>query len=376
MSTIGNQQMMREINKSLLLHQIHAFGPISRAELARKTKLSPSTVSILIEEAIREGIVYESGTSGSGVGRRMTLLKIKADSGYALGVDLAGSRCALLDLNGELLACEPIPAMRGEAEITGRLPGVAAAFLKNQRIDPAKLRTVGVSIPGRIDGTQRTVVRAKPLQLENCALADVVEKALGASAFLVNDLDAAGFAERYNGAAQGFGTIVYILIGYGVGAGIVIDNRVYRGSEGGAGRLPGLFAYGTRALAERIALELPGTFSEREEPEETVRRFVALGMEQRSDGEVRERLEQATEAIAGHCASIVELLNPEQVILSGWIAENDAYFEWLRGRIQSLESGQLGRPTPIKAAHWKLQGAAVGAATLGLHHIFRMKEVG
>ncbi|OXS57703.1 hypothetical protein B1A99_16780 [Cohnella sp. CIP 111063] len=375
MSKIGNQQMMRDINKSLLLHQIQAYGPISRAELARKTKLSPSTVSILIEEAIREGVVYESGTSGSGVGRRMTLLKIKADSGYALGVDLAGSRCALLDMSGELIACETIPAMRGEEEITERFPGIAAAFLESQRIDPARLRTVGVSVPGRIDGTQRAIVRAKPLQLENFALADIAEQALGAPAFLVNDLDAAGFAERYNGAAQGFSTIVYILIGYGVGAGIVIDNRVYRGSEGGAGRLSGLFPYGTRTLAERIARELPETFSGREEPEEAVRRFVALGME-RTDGEVRERLERATEVIAGHCASIVELLNPEQVILSGWIAENDAYFELLRGRIQSLESGQLGRPTPVKAAHWKLQGAAVGAATLGLHHIFRMKEVG
>ncbi|QTH42445.1 ROK family transcriptional regulator [Cohnella sp. LGH] len=374
MNKIGNQQMMRDINKSLLLHQIYAYGPISRAELARKTKLSPSTVSILIDETIREGVVYESGTSGSGVGRRMTLLSIKADSGYALGVDLGGSRCALLNMRGDIVSSETIPMLRGESEITERLPEIVAAFLESCRIDTARLRTVGVSVPGRIDATQRVVVRASPIEAENFALADVVERATGARAFLVNDLDAAGFAERFNGAAQGLDTIVYILIGYGVGAGIVIDNRVYRGSEGGAGSLPRLYPYGTRRLAGQLAQEMPRTFPAQDAPEEILQRFVALGLEQ-ADGPAGRQLTQATEAIVEECVSIVQLLNPQQAILSGWIAENESYFELLKTKIQSRETGKLRRPTPITAAHWKLQGAAVGAATLGLHHIFRMREV-
>ena len=87
------------------------------------------------------------------------------------------------------------------------------------------------------------------------------------------------------------------------------------------------------------------------------------------------RVSEATEAIVEECVSIVQLLNPQQAILSGWIAENESYFELLKTKIQSRETGKLRRPTPITAAHWKLQGAAVGAATLGLHHIFRMREV-
>jgi len=374
MGKIANQQMMREINKSLLLHQIYAYGPISRAELARKTKLSPSTVSILIEETIREGVVYETGTSGSGVGRRMTLLEIKADSGYALGVDLAGSRCALLDMRGELVASEQIPGLQGEDEITARLPEIASRFLGNNRVDADRVRTIGISVPGRIDETQRKVIRATPIQVENYALADVLEQALGAPSFLINDLDAAGFAERFNGAAQGFRTIVYVLVGYGVGAGIVIDNRVYRGSEGAAGRLPGLFPYGTRPLAQRLAQEMPEMFAAKEPPEETVRRFVELGME-RSEGTVRDQLEQATEGIAGICASILQMLNPEEMILSGWVSEDEDYLDWLRERIHALEHPLSKRPTPIKAAHWKLWGSSIGAATLGLHHIFRRIEV-
>ncbi|MEK5477108.1 ROK family transcriptional regulator [Paenibacillus sp. FSL R5-0407] len=372
MNKIGNQQMLREINKALLLHLIHERGPVSRVELSRETKLSPSTVSILVDEVIREGLVHETGTSGSGVGRKMTMLEIKADSGYVVGIDLSNPRCVLLDMKGELKAVQKIPRLLGAEQIRDELAGTVMSFLEHHDIGLEQVRRIGISVPGRIDESKQTVIGAIPIGLDRLELGAIMEEALGAPVQLVNDIDAAGFAERYNGTAQGLSTILYILIDYGVGAGLVIDNHIYRGSSGRAGRTPELGQFSMIRYAESLKLQFPEHFAETATPEQTLQEFTRLGMSGTSP--VSDELERLVNDIAADCNRMLNLMNPEAVILSGWIAEEDALFAKLAARIQELEHG-VPEPTPVQAAHWKTNGAAVGAATLGLHEMFRMMMI-
>ncbi len=369
MNKIGNQQMLREINKALLLHLIHERGPVSRVELSRATKLSPSTVSILVEEIIREGLVHETGTSGSGVGRKMTMLEIKADSGYVLGIDLSNPRCVLLDMKGELKAVQKIPRMIGPDQIRDELPGTVQSFLEHHHIGREQLRRIGISVPGRIDESKKVVIGAIPIELERLELAAIMEDAFGVPVQLVNDIDAAGFAERYNGAAQGLRTILYILIDYGVGAGLVINNHIYRGSSGRAGRTPELGPFSTIHYAERLKRQFPSQFAESASPEQILQQFTRLGMS--GTGPLSDELERIVEKIAANCNRMLDFMNPEAVIFSGWVAEDEMLFAKLAARIQRLEQG-VPESTPVKAARWETNGAAVGAATLGLHEMFRM----
>lgn len=373
MSTIGNQQLLKEINKSLLLNMIYQQGPISRVDLSRNTKLSPTTVSVLIEEAIREGIVHEIGTSGSGVGRRMTMLNIKGDNGYVLGIDLSNSpfRCVLLNLHGEVVASHPFNRLIGEEKIRGHLVETIQLFIEKQGIDLGIIRWMGVSVSGLIDDNGEAIIASAYLKIKQFPLKQLLYEAFGVPVHLVNDLDAAGFAERFNGAAKGYRAIVYTLIDYGIGAGLVIDNHIYRGVSGQAGRTGQLYRYGTDALSQQLTEQYPDTF-EGLAPEEVIQSFVQFGME----GKIpfKSELDDILHGMARYCGSVLQLLNPEQMILCGWVIKNEAFFAQLVHWIQQYESSFV-TPTPVKASFWKEQGAAIGAATLGLHQIFKSKHV-
>ncbi|MBB6672727.1 ROK family transcriptional regulator [Cohnella nanjingensis] len=364
----GSKQMLRQINKSLLLHLIDQHEPISRVELSRLTKLSPSTVSSLVDESLREGLVHETGISGTGVGRRMTMLGIKADGGYVLGIDLAHARCVLLDLRGSVVAARDLPRLVGKSAIAERLPAFVNGFLDEQRIDLPLLRRIGVSVPGRIDGAQRRIVSAIPLQLEDMPLGEQLEIIYGVPVRLVNDLEAAGFAERYNGVAQGYRTILYVLLDRTVGAGIVIDNQIYRGSDGRAGRTGSLYPYGAVDLSARLKTAHPDLFPAGAAPEETARRFAELGAAE--SGPLYEELERVLQGVADACGAMLQLLAPEQMIVNGWLADRPDVFERLCRLIARSERASK-EPTPVRAARWGQQGAAIGAATLGLHEILR-----
>ncbi|GGG65134.1 ROK family transcriptional regulator [Paenibacillus radicis (ex Gao et al. 2016)] len=373
MIKIGNQQMLREINISTLLHAIFEHGPISRVELARKTKLSPTTVSVLIEDMIREKLVHETGTSGSGVGRKMTLLNIRADGGYVIGVDLSSSpaRCVLLNLNGELIANQTFKPVIGEEQIRAELANTIRTFIRNQQIPYELIKRIGISLPGRLDDTQSVVMTSNYLKLDRFPLLKMLEDELSIPILLTNDLDAAGFAERFSGAAKGDHSIIFLMIDYGTGAGIVINGQIYHGSGGSAGRTPFFSPYCTPVLAERLRRENPEPF-EGQTPEEVIRTFVALAF----DGvqPYHDLAELMIHEISDYCGKALLLVNPQKMILGGWITDNKLFFDRLVTAIHQAESSPYG-DTPVLPFHWKMYGAAMGAATLGLYEIFKQKTV-
>jgi predicted NBD/HSP70 family sugar kinase len=371
--TIGNQQILREINISAILHMIREKGPISRIELARETKLSPTTVSVLIEEMIRENLVHEIGTSGNGVGRRMTLLNIRADGGYVIGIDLSSSpvQCVLLNLNGELIATHSFKPMIGEEKIRTQLAACINSFIEQQNIPRNRIKRIGVSIPGRLDDTQTIIKASMYLQLRSFPMARMLEDALKMPVLLVNDLDAAGYAERYSGAAKGDDTIIFLMIDYGTGAGIVLNGQVYHGSGGAAGRTPTCAPYCTPILADRLRQASPELFGELT-PEETIDKFIELAL-----SGVQPFVDQMNDMIddlAKFCSIMLQMINPQKLILGGWIAENTLFFHRLAAAINKAENNPDGS-TPVLAFHWKKYGAAMGAATLGLNEIFKQKIV-
>lgn len=373
MLKIGNQQMLREINKSTLLHTIYHHGPISRVDLSRRTKLSPTTVSVLIDDLIREEYIHETGTTGSGVGRKMTLLNIKAQGGYVLGLDLSSSpaHCVLLNLHGELVANQGLKPLIGEEQIRFELVEQLNAFIEKQGVPRNLIRRVGISLPGRLDDTQSVVVASLYLKLRDFPLRSVLEEALAIPVLLTNDLDAAGFAERFSGAAKGDHTTVYIMIDYGTGAGLVLNGQIYHGSRGSAGRISAFSPYCTHILAGKLKADYPESF-EGLSAEETIRTFVDLAL---AGSEPFNALaDDIIRNIADYCGKTLQMLNPQKMILGGWITDNGLFFDKLVTAIQKVENSPLG-PTPVVASHWKKYGAAMGAATLGLHEIFKQRTV-
>ncbi|BBI36592.1 ROK family transcriptional regulator [Cohnella abietis] len=369
MIKIGNQQMLREINISTLLHTVLEHGPISRVELSRKTKLSPTTVSVLIEDMIREQYVHEIGMSGSGVGRKMTLLSIRADGGYVIGVDLSISpaHCVLLNLNGELIGSQNLKSVFGEEQFRTDLVQSIQSFIEQHQIPMKSIKRIGISLPGRLDDTQSVVIMSRYLQLNDFPLRKVLEEALSIPVLLTNDLDAAGFAERFSGAAKGDHTIIFLMLGYGTGAGLVLNGEIYHGSSGAAGRISSFAPYTTPLLSERLKRDFPDRF-EALTPEETIQTYVDLALS--GVQPFTEQVNLMIEELADYCGKILQIINPQKMILGGWITDNKSFLDKLIASIHAKESSPYGA-TPIVVFHWKKYGAAKGAAMLGLHEIFK-----
>ncbi|MBP2001964.1 putative NBD/HSP70 family sugar kinase [Paenibacillus shirakamiensis] len=364
----GNQQVSKKINKAQVLHLVHKQGPISRVELSRLSRLSPSTVSILIEELIDDELIHEMGTVSSGAGRRMTMLKVRPDGGYVLGVDLTHFRCALLDLSGAIIQEEAITRLSGEKDLTDQLPREMESFVQRCGLSWSKIRRIGISIPGLVDESKHKIISASPLLVEQLPLGKRYEEDYGIPVKLMNDLDAAGFAERNNGAAQGIHSLIYLLVDRNVGGGLVIGNQVYRGSRGRAGKVDAFRPFAMEPLAKRLQTSYPDMFESSLSPEDTLSRLGELWEQKLSIA--YEEMEGILEGIATYCGGILQLLNPQQLIFDGWIIRNSLVFDRLKEKIAHCEDSHV-EPTPVKIAHWGKKGPAIGAATLGLHETFK-----
>ncbi len=231
----GNPQLMKRLNRSLVLEALRR-GPVSRAGLAHDLALSAATVSVIVDELIKEDLVQESGRGKSGGGRKPILLTLKARSRLAIGVDVAVSRirAALTDLDGNVLNQATVP---GDATSPERfIACLSEAILETMPADPRDMRRIigiGVGCPGL--ASRGVLHYSSSLDLEDVAVASPLRRKFKAEVVLDNDMNVRALAENQFGSGCGFRNMIYVSIDEGIGAGILIDGNVYRGVAGGSG---------------------------------------------------------------------------------------------------------------------------------------------
>ena len=232
---------MRRLNALRILDGVRRHGPISRASLARQTRLSPPAVSALVDDLIaRWGLLREVGRAVSTGGRRATLVSFAADYGSVVGIDLGSTtiRYALADLNGSVLSrtAEPIEHPAPENVVSQIATGIRGLLA-----DPAgrpPLLAIGIGAPGMTDVTRGVVIEAANLRgWTGVPLREMVSRQFGTPVAVDNDVNMAALGEYWMGCAKGEANFVFVALGRGVGAGIVIDGRLHRGSQWYAGEI-------------------------------------------------------------------------------------------------------------------------------------------
>ncbi|MBE3599565.1 MAG: ROK family transcriptional regulator [Limnochordaceae bacterium] len=223
-----------------MLEHIEQDGPISRVALAAALGLSQPTVSQVVAELMAARLVEEVGTGLSRGGRRPVLLQLSDQAGYIAAVDLGGtrSRLALFTLRGHRLVDEtgalpaattPEQAVRLIADQVRRITRAAPV--------PKPLLAVGVAVPGVTDPATGVVKLAPALGWEEAPLGHLLAVELGLPVVLDNDVNAAALAELRFGDGRAWTSFVFVWVGTGVGAGIVLDGQLYRGSGNCAGEI-------------------------------------------------------------------------------------------------------------------------------------------
>ena len=235
----ADHAVMRRVNRAVVLDTIRSSQTSSRATIAEVTGLAKPTVSLIVDELMRSGLVTEvgHGTSGAVGGRPPMLLAFNARSSYLAGVHVGVRRTTVVvaDALGEPLAQRTVNTPRSAPRTAlGAVARVVREVADEADADVARLATVGVCLPGLVDD-RGVLLLAPNLGWRDLPVADVLTDALGAPVFAYNAAHTSLVAERHLGAAVGEDDVVLVYAGTGVGAAAVVGGRLLRGSGGIAG---------------------------------------------------------------------------------------------------------------------------------------------
>lgn len=233
----ATRQQTKTHNTRLVLKTIYERGSISRADIARTTRLTRPTVSTIVADLMAEELVTEIGQGPSAGGKRPTLLAVDHDAYRLLCVDLGAQefRGALIDLQGEIGPRRYLP--------TSNQKGEAALQLVYQMIDnllevtPLPILGIGIGTPGIIDTNQGIIYEAVNLGWCDLPLQALLQARYDLPVHLANDGQAAAMGELVFGHGDKAGNMVLVKVGSGISAGIVLNGRIFAGDNFSPGEI-------------------------------------------------------------------------------------------------------------------------------------------
>jgi len=232
---------MRGINRSAILELIRRDGPIARTTIAQRLDVSLPTVMRIVDGLIEEGFVRPQGQTEWSGGRRRPLLEFNADGYVVLGVDMGGTEKiygAISEIGGNLI--NEMEVDRRDAtgdECYQLLTKLIDALLASPGIKGRKVRGIGVGAPGITRHREGVVKWAYILNWKDFPLKAKLSKRYNLPITVDNDVNLAALGEHWFGAGQNAQNMILITVGAGIGAGIIIDGALYRGSNEASGEI-------------------------------------------------------------------------------------------------------------------------------------------
>jgi predicted NBD/HSP70 family sugar kinase len=233
----ATRQQIREHNLRLVLRTIYQQGTVSRAEIARLTCLTRATVSEIVAEWMRRGLVSESGTGASSGGKPPIFVRLERGARQIVSLDLSGTsiRGALMDLCGGVVYEKALPFAMGNAASSFDATISLAAELVEKASAP--VLGMGVGCPGLVDSRTGRVNDAIRLGFVDQPLGVQLAKRFNLPVYVINDGHAAALAEYTYGRWRGAESLAVIKIGAGIGAGFIYEGRIHFGDGYSAGEI-------------------------------------------------------------------------------------------------------------------------------------------
>jgi len=392
----GDQTLVRELNRSIILNQVRTCSPLSRADLAAITGLNKTTVSSLVDELIAHGFVREIGSTASAGGRPAMMLELDPAAGYIIGAEIGVGylNVALTDFRAAILWKRQ--ALFSESDSQRQVVNQVIALLRQAvrqgEHTGTRLLGIGLSIPALVDVTSATLIYAPNLGWCDVPLRQILSAKFDAPIFVDNDANAAALAERYMGAAQSVDNFVYVVANVGIGVGIVLGGQVFHGATGYAGEAghvtldPNgpLCHCGNRGCWERLASQRAliervqkaiqagqsSSISAMSEGANGLSLQIVLEAARQGDAVVRRALEETGEYLGIGIANLINTFNPDLVAFGGMLSLAE---EFLAPVIQRTVS-QRAMSGPREVAQFvvstfKSDACVMGGVALVMHDI-------
>jgi glucokinase-like ROK family protein len=387
-----------------ILRVLRRQGWISRSEISHITGWSKAKASQEIRSLIEKGYLVEMGEGVSQGGRKPRLLMINNQLGYIVGIDIGATSLdiALADVTGSILqrCSEPTDVKLPPETVFGRCIELILDLLPAQGGTPDQILGIGVGVPGPVDFA-RGVLVAPPLmpEWENFPIRDFFKKTFS-SAFVVvdNDVNIMALGEQRAGDGAGIDHFIFIKIGTGIGAGIVSNGRIHRGSDGCAGDIGHicvdkegpLCACGNRGCLEAMAagpaitsraLEaarngVSPTLREMRDAHGGILRPEDVNTACREgDQAALDIIRDSGQMIGDVLASLVNFFNPSHIFVGGGITNFGNHL------LVAIRRAVLHRSLPLATTHLSIKFSRVGsnvgvmgAISLALDYLFAIED--
>ncbi len=397
----GDQSLVRELNRSILLQRLRVAPPLSRADLAAVTGLNKTTVSNLIDELIADGFVREIGRDASGGGRPGVLLELNADGGWIIGGEIGVGRMKVIVANLRATIAWRREATfdldSGQEVVLQRLDSLLRQARQFAQRGDRRLLGVGVTVPGLVDVSSGVLVFEPNMGWRDVPLRERLAAKLQLPVFIDNDANAAALAERYFGAAQDVEDFAYVVANIGLGAGLVIGGQIFSGASGYAGEAGhttidpdgpvcrcgnrGCWERlaSQRALIERVDVALragrPSRITSTVDGGEITLQSI-LDAARLGDEVARAALRETGIYLGIGIANLINLLNPQLVAFGGSLSQAHEFLMPAARQVAAERvMGEPGQAARIVVSSLEADACVLGGVALVLHDILRQPHL-
>jgi len=387
----------KETPRVRVLQLLRKRGPLAKIQIARELAISPASAGLICKEFLQAGVVTVAGTGASAGGRRPTLLQL--NEGCDLGVTHVTS--VLTNLHGRVIErCRIETGPRDDSVTTLRsIHESIQDVIGKAGLPTASILGIGLSMPGLIDLPSGVSVLAPNLpNWKKVPIVRLVKERFGIPVSIINDAWALALGEHWFGAGRGHQDLVAVNIGIGIGAGIVLDSRLYRGGIGGCGEIghvtvnengprcpcgsngclelmasgPAISARAIQALSSAVPTSLETLAGGH--PSKVSARLVAEAAEQ-GDEVATAILTDAGRYVGIAVAMVVNLLSPEMIILGGGVARSGAaFFEMVCSTVERRAYTTIVNKPEIVLSELEDDASVLGAVALVLERAFRSPD--
>ena len=364
--------LLKDLNERTVLDTIRAGAPISRAEISRRAGISKPTVSLALQSLVDAGLVRDVAHDPEGPSYGAVFFEPVPDVSLVLGLDLGARflRGAMCDLSGSILARQDVALQGTDAgAVIDAVDALRTSLVDAVGVPESRLGAAVIGIPGVIDPSDESVHLATNMpDLEGREFGGKLRDRLGLPLTLENDINLAALGERWRGVARGVDDFVFLSIGSGMGAGLVLRGELHRGHNRAAGELDYALGGMTEELnpcAGALVSVATRLAAEREVPTSLVAPYEARDVftAARAGDELgRAVVGETARRIALHIAPVAAVADVRLVVLGGGVGANG---DLLLHPVRRLLDEWLPYPPHVEVSSLGEAAVLTGALAVG-----------
>jgi len=390
-----NPDFQGNLNKIKVLRLIRNEKEITRAEIIQKSGLSAPTVTRIVESLVQLNLIQTDGIGSSIGGRPPQLIHFHSKENYVIGIDLGATfiRSALSNLDGDFIFEIHVPTnlKKGFDAVMEQVGELIEKLCERARQNSLSLWGIGIAVCGMVNKNTSIVEYSPIFGWKNVNIQEALAKYTNLNITLGNVTHLIALGELLYGVGKDYKNFICINLGYGIGSGIIIDGKLFGGTDGIAGEIGHIVVdkysnrkglegvtgtlealasgYGLADIARELAKSDPESFLFSQNPEDIDAKMVF------DTAKKGDRLAiEIIDGIAGYLSigidTLIKLFNTECIVLSGGLVQNDdVLIEKIRNKISDYSLSGVSRSVPIVKAGFGENAALMGSFSLILEKI-------